>query len=133
MRKKLLVANTFISVIYQIIVIVCGFVLPKVILSTFGSEVNGLVNSITQFLSIVSLAELGVGAVVSSALYGPLAEEKWKKVSIIISSAESFFNKIAKILVIYVMLLILFYPVISNTSFNAVYTGSLILIISRAC
>lgn len=130
MRKKLLVANTFISVIYQIVVIVCGFILPKVILSTFGSEVNGLVNSITQFLSIISLAELGVGAVVSSALYGPLAEEKWKKVSIIISSAESFFGKIAKILVIYVVLLILAYPVISNTSFNAVYTGSLILIIS---
>lgn len=130
MKKKLLVANTFISVIYQIIVIVCGFILPKVILSKFGSEVNGLINSITQFLSIVSLAELGVGAVVSSALYGPLAEEKWEKVSIIISSAKNFFSKIAKILLIYVMLLVLVYPVISNTYFNAVYTGSLILIIS---
>lgn len=130
MRKKLLATNTIVSIIYQIIVIVCGFVLPRFILEIFGSEVNGLVNSITQFLSIISLLELGVGAVVSSALYGPLAKKNWEKVSDIVSSAEKFFKVIARILLVYVIVLVLVYPLINNSNFDAIYTGSLILIIS---
>ena len=130
MQKKLLATNTIISILYQLIVIICGFVLPRVILETFGSEINGLVNSITQFLSIISLMELGVGAVVSSALYGPLAEKKWKLVSKIVSSAEKFFKTIAKILLVYVLILVVVYPVINNSNFDRIYTGSLIVIIS---
>ena len=130
MQKRLLAMNTVISILYQVIVVICGFVLPRVILETFGSEINGLVNSITQFLSIISLMELGVGAVVSSALYGPLAEKKWKIVSRIVSSAEKFFKSIARILLVYVILLIFIYPFINNSHFDRLYTGSLILIIS---
>lgn len=130
MRKKLLFANTAVSIIYQIIVVICGFVLPRVILSTFGSEVNGLVNSITQFLFVVSFLELGVGAVVSSNLYGPLSEKNWNRVNIVVSSAEKFFRNIARVLLVYVVILIFVYPFISNSEFDAIYTGSLILIIS---
>lgn len=130
MYKKNLAVNTIVSIVYQIIVIICGFILPRAILGNFGSEINGLVNSITQFLSIVSLMELGVGAVVSSSLYGPLAEKKWKKVSEIVSAAEKFFGRIAKILLVYVVGLVIIYPFINNSGFDAVYTGSLIFIIS---
>ena len=57
------------SLTFQVLTILCGFVLPRMILGSFGSEVNGLVNSITQFLTIISFLEVGVGAVVQSALY----------------------------------------------------------------
>ena len=130
MLKKKLAVNTVVSILYQITVIICGFILPRAILGTFGSEINGLVNSITQFLSIVSLMELGVGAVVSSSLYGPLAEKNWGKVSEIVSAAEAFFGKIAKILLAYVIVLVIVYPFINNSGFDAIYTGTLILIIS---
>lgn len=130
MIKKKLAINTVVSIIYQITVIICGFILPRAILGTFGSEVNGLVNSITQFLSIVSLMELGVGAVVSSTLYGPLAENNWHKVSGIVSAAEKFFGRIGNILLVYVIGLLMVYPIINNSGFDAIYTGSLILIIS---
>lgn len=69
MRKKLLAKNTTASLISQITALVCGFILPRLFLQYFGSEVNGLVNSITQFLSVISFLELGVGAVVQSSLY----------------------------------------------------------------
>ena len=71
MRKKKLIYNTISSLIFQVTTIVCGFILPRLILNAFGSNVNGLVNSITQFLGIISFLELGVGAVVQSALYKP--------------------------------------------------------------
>ena len=130
MRSKFLKYNTVTSIIYQIIVIVCGFILPRAIMSSFGSEVNGLVNSITQFLSIVALMDMGVGASVSSTLYKPLAEKSWDNVSVIVTAARRFFKKLAVGLLVYVALLSFAYPFINNSEFDFFYTASLILIIS---
>ena len=122
--------NTFSSLIFQLTTIICGFILPRLILEAFGSNVNGLVNSITQFLGIIAFLELGVGSVVQSALYKPLAEKKMNNVSEIISSANKFFRRIANILLIYVVILIIVYPIIVDRSFGFVYTATLIIAIS---
>ena len=83
-RKKRLALNTSTSLLYQVVTIICGFILPRLILKSFGSEVNGLVNSITQFLAIISFSELGVGAVIQSSLYKPLAEKNDEQISRVI-------------------------------------------------
>lgn len=59
-EKKRLIYNTISSLFFQVTTIVCGFILPRLILNAFGSNVNGLVNSITQFLGIISFLELFV-------------------------------------------------------------------------
>ena len=129
-RKKRLAYNTIFSLIYQITTIVCGFILPRLILTAFGSDVNGLVNSITQFLGIISFLELGVGVVVQSSLYKPLAEQDEGQVSRIVKSANRFFRTIAGILLVYVIFLLLFYPTFAKQSFGYGYTATLILVIS---
>jgi O-antigen/teichoic acid export membrane protein len=129
-RKKKLFYNTVVSLGYQLITLVCGFILPRYFLTYYGSTVNGLVSSITQFLGFISLAECGVGAVVQSALYKPLAEKDEKQVSRIICSSEKFFRRIAGILCIYTAVLMAVYPVITLESFDFIYTMGLIFIIS---
>lgn len=129
-RKKRLAYNTISSLICQITTIVCGFILPRLILSTFGSEVNGLVNSITQFLGIISFLELGVGTVVQSSLYKPLAAHDDEQVSRIIKSANRFFRTLARIMFIYVISLAILYPMFVRHSFGYVYTATLIVILS---
>lgn len=89
-RKTKLMLNSASSLIYQMITIVCGFILPRFFLSFYGSAVNGLISSITQFLGFISLAECGVGAVVQSALYKPLANNDMQEVSKIMKSADRF-------------------------------------------
>ena len=103
--------------------------MPRLILHAFGSEVNGLVSSITQFLSIISFLELGVGAVVQSALYKPLSDKDDKGVSKIMASAQKFFSKLAIILLFYIVILIFIYPYISNQDFGWLYTTVLIIAI----
>ena len=95
MREKKLAKNTISSLFFQITTIVCGFILPRLILNSFGSEINGLVNSINQFLQIIAFLELGVGAVVQSSLYKPLADGNNEEISKIIVSAGKFFKKLA--------------------------------------
>ena len=130
MREKRLKNNTISSLIFQISIVVCGFILPRLIMSYYGSEVNGLVNSITQFLQVISFLELGVGAVVQSALYKPLADKNDAQVSKIIVSAGKFFKHLAEILLVYIVILLVFYPSISNQNFGHIYTATLIAAMS---
>lgn len=130
MRNKRLLYNTVSSFLFQITTIVCGFVLPRLILQSFGSDVNGLVNSITQFLGVISFLELGVGAVVQSSLYKPLAQKDHETVSKIVASAGKFFGKLALILLAYVVILAIVYPYIASQDFGWFYTAGLIGAIS---
>lgn len=106
--------------------IICGFILPRLILGTFGSDVNGLVNSITQFLSVITLLDLGVGAVVQSSLYKPLADNDSDSISQIYVSATRFFKRLAYIFIVYVIVLMILYPIITKNAFSKSYNITLI-------
>lgn len=125
-RKKKLLLNTGTALLYQVVTLICGFVLPKFIIPYFGSAVNGLISSITQFLTIITLCECGVGAVVQSALYKPLAQRDDEAISRIIISANRFFGGIIRLLIGYVAVLCIVYPIIVREEFSFVYTASLI-------
>ncbi len=128
-REKKLLLNSTTSLFYQVASLICGFILPRAILSTYGSGVNGLVSSITQFLGFISLCEMGVGAVVQSALYKPLADGDDTQLSRIAKSSNRFFKRIAFILVAYTVLLMFVYPLMTE-DFDYTYTLTLILVMS---
>lgn len=126
MYNKKLAWNTMAALIFQATTIICGFILPRLILQYFGSEINGLVNSISQFLTIIAFLELGVGTVVQSALYKPLSERNMILISKIIASAQKFFKRLAQILVVYVVVLMVLYPRLVNQNYGYLYTAALI-------
>ena len=128
MRKNKLFKNTFSSLLYQMVAIVCGFILPRAILSFYGSEINGLVNSITQFLAIFSFMDMGVGAVVQSALYRPLVEKNNEEISNVVTSASRFFKRVALILLVYILGLVVLYPQIANQNFDVLFCAELIVV-----
>lgn len=128
-RRKKLYLNTITALLNQIIALVCGFILPRYILSYFGSEVNGLVTSMTRFLSVITFLELGMGPVIQSNLYKPLADNDIDMISKIVVSAERFYRKIAYIFLVYIAVLLVVFPSI-NVDYDFWFTASLLLIIS---
>lgn len=129
-QNRKLFLNTSIALIYKGISIISGLLLPRAILFAYGSSVNGLVDSITQFLAIISMLELGVSAVVQTNLYGPLTEHDYSSVSRIFSSSQKYFRRIAGFFLIYIAGLLFLYPFLVKGSFSFLYTAVLILIIS---
>lgn len=125
-RKQKLRLNTAMSLLNQVVSIVCGFILPRYILLYFGSDVNGLVSSVSQLLGLISLCELGVGAVVQSALYKPLAEGNLLSTSKIMISARKFFDKVGIILAVYVLILAGCFPFSQLEKFDFLSTACLI-------
>lgn len=130
MRNKKLAWNTISGLLLQGTTVLCGFILPRAILNRFGSDVNGLINSIAQFLQMIAFLELGVGAVIQSALYKPLADRDSEKISQVIASGSSFFRKLGGILVVYVAALVIFFPLFVDRKYGFVYDATLILAMS---
>ena len=122
--------NTLMSLALQLTTVICGFIVPWLILQNYGSDVNGVVSSINQFLQVIALLELGVGAVIQTAFYKPLAYKNNESVSAIYKSGSKFFRKIALILAVYVLVLIVIYPLMVANSFDNLYTITLIAAMS---
>ncbi len=106
--------NVISSLLAQIIVVVCGLIVPRCLLKAFGSEVYGATSSITQFLSYIALIEGGIGGVARSELYKPLSENDTNKIAIILKMLKSFFFKVGLIFIIYVVVIGVIFKDISS-------------------
>ena len=129
-RKRKLILNTVSGVFRQLTVIVCGFILPRYMLQYYGSNVNGLISSISHFLNFITFLEMGVGSVVQSNLYRPLAENDCLGISRIVVASRRFFRRIAYFFIGYILVLLVMYPLILNREYGWLYSDSLVLVIS---
>lgn len=57
MRSRKALKNILSSLFLQFITMICGLILPRAIIGKYGSNVNGLITSITQFLTYITLLE----------------------------------------------------------------------------
>lgn len=128
-RKKKLAMNMISALLLQVVSLVCGFILPRQMLSYFGSDVNGLVASIAKFLGVITFLELGIGSVIQSNLYKPLAEKDEATISKIFVSAERFYRRIAYVFLVYIAILFVAFPLV-NREFDFWFTASLLVIIA---
>lgn len=119
--------NSVWAMVLTILTFISGFIIPNLIIKYYGSSVNGLVNSINQFLQVFTLLELGVAGVTRSALYGPVAQKNEKEISKIVSSASNFYRGIGIVLLVYVLVLVVIYPSIINNEFDFRYTTIMLL------
>lgn len=129
-RGKKAAYNSIASLVAEIIAIICGFVLPRLIISNFGSSYNGLTQSVSQFLSIVALMRAGVGGATRAALYKSLANNNEKQISATILATEHFMRKVALIFAFFVIAFSCVYPLIVRSDFDWFFSATLVLIIS---
>jgi len=66
--------NTLATGAYQLTAMLLGFVTPRLMMAYYGSEINGLVASITEFMGYFKLVEAGLAAAAIYGLYKPLSD-----------------------------------------------------------
>ena len=132
MRTKKAVINTMTSIIAEIVSIICGLILPRLILVAFGSSYNGITSSISQFLSCVVLLRAGVGSVTRAALYKPLAKKDINEISGIVNATAIFMKKVALIYVGALLIFACIYPFFVRDSFDWIFSATLVLIIGSS-
>lgn len=127
--KKLKI-NVVVTIIYQIVSVFVGLIIPRLILSAFGSDVNGLTYSINQMLSVITYFDFGVSAVAQAALYKPLEDNDIKKINSIYYAIKRYFNILALALIVYTGVLCFYYGYVNLNSFSPIFNITLVLSIA---
>lgn len=122
--------NLLSTMLLQAVTILHGLILPRLIIGAFGSEVNGLVSSITQFLSFISLLEGGLGAVVLAELYQPIRLGDDGRIRSILRECQRFFRRLGTVFIGYTAVLAVVYPLLIAGSFDFTFTCTLVWILS---
>lgn len=130
MNTRITLLNIVSSLLLQVISIISGFIVPRIILSCFGSSINGLTASIGQFLSYISLIEGGITGVIAANLYKPLVEKDKDKLNSILATARLFYRKIAFVLIVYSLGIAFVYPLVVHTGYSYWYVVALTIVLS---
>ena len=109
-RSQKFLFNTITTAILQFFTFITGMIIPKIILNNYGSEINGVVTSISQLVAYISLVEAGISASAIYKLYKPLAENDKDFINKILVSAKNFYFKSGFLFVGLITLLAVLYP-----------------------
>ena len=86
--------NLLFSLVSQLVTIALGIILPRIILVGYGSEVNGLFNSVTQFISYLIVFEAGIQSVATKSLYNTIGNQNQESTNQILSAVNKNYKKI---------------------------------------
>jgi len=107
------------SLVYQVVLISLSFLLPRLYLENFGSEVNGVLSTIKQIFTYMCLLEAGVGLATTQALYKRIGEKEYKSASAVLSATHSYYIKTGIIYSAIVLAIAVVYAYLIPTSINS--------------
>lgn len=107
--------NLLSGIVYQVVLIVLSFLLPRLYLENFGSEVNGVLSTIKQIFAYLFLLESGIGLATTQALYKPVAEKNHGKVNSVLSATHNYYSKVGVLYAAIVLAIAVVYEFIIPT------------------
>jgi O-antigen/teichoic acid export membrane protein len=111
--------NLISSLVYQVVLISLSFILPRLYLENFGSEVNGVLSTIKQIFVYLFLLEAGVGLATTQALYKRIGENDYKSASEVLSATHSYYIKTGTIYLAIVLIIAVVYSYVIPTSIDS--------------
>ncbi len=111
--------NLISSLVYQFVLISLSFLLPRLYLENFGSEVNGVLSTIKQIFTYMCLLEAGVGLATTQALYKRIGEKDYKSASSVLSATNAYYIKTGIIYLLLVLVIAVVYAYAIPTSIDS--------------
>ncbi|MBQ4516026.1 MAG: hypothetical protein II978_04455 [Clostridia bacterium] len=111
--------NLISSLVYQVVLISLSFLLPRLYLENFGSEVNGVLSTIKQIFTYMCLLEAGVGLATTQALYKRIGEKDYKSASSVLSATNAYYIKTGIVYLVIVLIIAAVYAYAIPTSIDS--------------
>jgi len=110
--------NLISSLTYQVVLITLSFLLPRLYLKNFGSEVNGVLSTIKQIFTYMCLLEAGVGLATTQALYKRIGEKDLRSANEVLSATNIYYIRTGIIYLGIVLVIAVVYAYIIPTSID---------------
>lgn len=99
-RTKNSIRNSTFSIITQVLTVIMDFAVKTIFIATLGSEYLGINGLFSNIITLLSLADLGIGIAVPYSLYKPLAEGNKEKIQALMNYYKKIYNAIGSIVLI---------------------------------
>lgn len=106
------IKNSIVAIGFTLVTICLQFFARKIFLDYLGSDILGLNTTVVNLLQFLNLAELGIGAATTFALYKPLREKDTETLNDIVALQGHLYKRIAFLIIIGAIILSLFFPLI---------------------
>lgn len=116
--KKSFILNYGFSLFSQISNFVMRFFVRKMFIMYFGVALLGYNSTFGNILSLLNMAELGIGFAISYKLYKPVYENDYSTINSLLIIYKKLFDKIRKFIFVTGILLIPLLPIILNASYS---------------
>ena len=93
-RTKNSIRNSTISITTQILTVIMDFVVKTIFIKVLGDEYLGINGLFANIITLLSLADLGVGIAIPYSLYKPLAEKNEQKIKVLMKFYKKNYNLI---------------------------------------
>lgn len=100
----------------QLVAIILGIIVPRFFIISYGSDVNGLLSTVSQIFTYLALLEAGIGQAARNLLYKPFQEKDKDGISEIASIAKAYFGRFTLIYGAGVVALALILPLVLKTN-----------------
>ena len=108
--KKRAIINFIVSIIYQATNLLIGLILPKYYTEIFGSIYNGLNQSVSQIMSLLSVLQLGIAAASIQQMFQHIAKSDNQAVGAIYWSTGKQYRKMGYIFLMLIVPIIVAFP-----------------------
>ena len=125
---KKIFKNLFFGIGGEVLIMAMGIILPRFILVSFGSEINGITATITQIFTYIALLEAGIGNASLNCLYKNIADADRGGICTTVSATRKYFRRLVPGYVFCVTLFLIVYPLVAETEVPAQTIRMIILI-----
>lgn len=132
MRSKKALINIIANLLLQVTVAISGLLLPRFFIIAYGSTMNGMIVSVTQFISYLALVEAGVSAASIVGLYKPLADNDINEINRILSATKKFYYRSGLAYVALLVILVVVYPMLVQNQIDESITRFMIIILATS-
>ena len=112
----------------QLMGLAVSIILPRLIILSFGSEINGITSTVTQIFVYIGLLEAGIGSAALARLYKDFSGSDREGISRTVCAARTYYRKLLPGYIACVAGFALVFPLITETDVPARTVRFLILI-----
>lgn len=120
--------NLVSGIVYQVVLISLSFLLPRLYLENFGSEVNGVLSTIKQIFTYMCLLEAGVGLATTQALYKLAATGDREGANAVLSATNIYYFRTGVIYSVIVLVIAAVYSFVIPTGINSGVVFTIIIL-----
>ena len=110
--------NIVTDVVGKILTIIISIIIPKLYIDNYGSDFNGLLNSINGVFVYLNLLEAGIGSASIQALYKPITQKDYDRINSILSATKRYYFRNGLLFLVGLIVVSFSYPSFAHSKID---------------